>query len=30
MEAIRKLSGQEYVDRYASEVKRGLAKGGSR
>jgi 1-acyl-sn-glycerol-3-phosphate acyltransferase len=29
MEAIRALSGQEYVDEYASEVKKRLARGGS-
>lgn len=30
MEAIRALSGQEYVDQYASEVKKRLARGESR
>jgi 1-acyl-sn-glycerol-3-phosphate acyltransferase len=30
MEAIRALSGQEYVDEYASEVKKRLARGESR
>src|SRR5439155_10348407 len=30
MEAIRKLSGQEHVDQYASEVKKRLARGESR